>query len=51
MAWHLTTLDTQTWLRWGGSWLGLTDEDVGLLRKVDCDILAQLDCVISWSKA
>jgi hypothetical protein len=23
-----------------GSWIGLTDEDVGLLRGVDCDILA-----------
>jgi hypothetical protein len=25
----------------GCSWLGLTDGDVGLLRGVDCDILAQ----------
>jgi hypothetical protein len=24
----------------GGSWIGLTDEDVGLLRGVDCNILA-----------
>jgi hypothetical protein len=30
--------------------LGLTDEDVGLLRKVDCDILTQR-MVISWLKA
>jgi hypothetical protein len=25
------------------SWLGLTDEDVCLLRGVDCDILAPVD--------
>jgi hypothetical protein len=30
--------------------LGLTDEDVGLLRGVDCDILAP-EMVISWPKA
>jgi hypothetical protein len=41
MAWHMTTLDTQTWLREEVPGLGLTDEDVGLLREVDCDILAQ----------
>jgi hypothetical protein len=23
MAWHMTTLDTQTWLRGGGSWIGV----------------------------
>ena len=40
MAWHMTTLDTQTWLRGEVPGLGLTDEDVGLLRGVDCDILA-----------
>jgi hypothetical protein len=40
MAWHMTTLDTQTWLRGEVSGLGLTDEDVGFLRGVDCDILA-----------
>jgi hypothetical protein len=39
MAWHMTTLDTQTWLRREVSGLGLTNEDVGLLRGVDCDIL------------
>jgi hypothetical protein len=39
MAWHMTTLDTQTWLRGKVPGLGLTDEDVGLLRGVDCDIL------------
>jgi hypothetical protein len=32
MAWHMTTLDTQTWLRRKVPGLGLTDEDVGLLR-------------------
>jgi hypothetical protein len=40
MTWHMTTLDTQTWLRGEVPGLGLTDEDVGLLRGVDCDILA-----------
>jgi hypothetical protein len=40
MAWHMTTLDTQTWLRGEVPGLGLTDEDIGLLRGVDCDILA-----------
>ena len=32
MAWHMTTLDTQTWPRGEVPGLGLTDEDVGLLR-------------------
>ena len=32
MAWYMTTLDTKTWLRGEVSRLGLTDEDVGLLR-------------------
>jgi hypothetical protein len=32
MAWHMTTLDTQTWLRGEVPGLGLTDEDVGFLR-------------------
>jgi hypothetical protein len=40
MARHMTTLDTQTWLSGEVPRLGLTDEDVGLLRGVDCDILA-----------
>jgi hypothetical protein len=40
MAWHMTTLDIQTWSRGEDPGLGLTDEDVGLLRGVDCDILA-----------
>jgi hypothetical protein len=41
MAWHMTTLDTQTWLKREVPGLGLTDEDVGLQREVHCDILAQ----------
>jgi hypothetical protein len=40
MVCHMTILDTQTWLRGKVTGLGLTDEDVGLLRRVDCDILA-----------
>jgi hypothetical protein len=32
MAWHMTTLDTQTWLRGEVPGSGLTDEDVGFLR-------------------
>jgi hypothetical protein len=35
----VTTLDIQTWPRGEVPGLGLTDEDVGLLRGVDCDIL------------
>jgi hypothetical protein len=31
----------QTWQRWDVPGLGLTDGNVGLLRGVDCDILAQ----------
>jgi hypothetical protein len=31
MAWHMTTLNTQTWQRGEVPGLGLTDEDVGLL--------------------
>jgi hypothetical protein len=50
MAWHMTTLDTQMWLRGEVPRLWLTDEDVGLLRVVDCDILAS-GMVISWPKA
>jgi hypothetical protein len=49
MAWHMTTLDTQMWLREEVPGLGLTDVDVGLLRGVDCDILAP-GMVISWPK-
>jgi hypothetical protein len=50
MAWHMTTLDTHTWLRGEVPGLGLTDKDVGLLRGVDCDILAHR-MTISWPKA
>jgi hypothetical protein len=48
MSWHMTTLDTQTWLRGEVPGLGLTDEDVSLLRgwiviswPLGCDVLAQ----------
>jgi hypothetical protein len=33
--------DVQTWPRGNVPSLGLTDGDVGLLRGMDCDILAQ----------
>jgi hypothetical protein len=49
MARHMMTLDTQTWLRGDVPGLGLIDEDVGLLRGVDCDILAPR-IVIFWPK-
>jgi hypothetical protein len=32
MAWHMMTLDTQTWLRGEVPQLGLIDEDISLLR-------------------
>jgi hypothetical protein len=35
MAWHMTTLYTQTWLRGEVTGLGLTDKDVGLSKGVD----------------
>jgi hypothetical protein len=38
---RMPVLVVQTWPRGDVSSLGLTDEDVGLLRGVDCDILAQ----------
>jgi hypothetical protein len=38
---RMPVLDIQTWPRGDDPSLGLTDEDVGLLRGVDCDILAQ----------
>jgi hypothetical protein len=50
MAWHMNTLDTHMWLGWKVLGLGLIDEDVGLLRGVDCDILAR-GILISWPKA
>jgi hypothetical protein len=43
MAWHTTTLDIQTWPRGEVPGLGLTDEDIDLLRGVGCDILALMD--------
>jgi hypothetical protein len=49
MAWHMTTLDTQMWLTGEVPGLGLTNEDVGLLRGMDCDILAP-GMVIYWPK-
>jgi hypothetical protein len=39
----MTTLDTQMWPRGEVPGLGLTDEDVGLLRGMDCDIQALVD--------
>jgi hypothetical protein len=38
---RMPVLDVQTWPRGDIPGLGLTDEDVGLLRGVDCDILTQ----------
>jgi hypothetical protein len=43
MAWHMTTLDTQTRPRREVPSLGFTDEYVNLLRGVDCDILSLVD--------
>jgi hypothetical protein len=37
----MSVLDVRTCPRGDVPGLGLTDEDVGLLRGVDCDILAQ----------
>jgi hypothetical protein len=37
----MPVLDVRTWPRGDVPGLGLTDKDVGLLRGVDCDILAQ----------
>jgi hypothetical protein len=37
----MPVLDVRTWPRGDIPGLGLTDGDVGLLRGVDCDILAQ----------
>jgi hypothetical protein len=42
MAWHMTTLDTQSWLRGEVPRLGLIDEDISLLRGW---------IMISWPKA
>jgi hypothetical protein len=38
---RMPVLDVHTWPRGDIPGLGLTDEDVGLLRGVDCDILTQ----------
>jgi hypothetical protein len=43
MTWHMMTLDIQMWPRGEVPGLGLTDEDVGLLKWVDCEILALMD--------
>jgi hypothetical protein len=37
----MSVLDVWTWTRENVPDLGLTDGDIGLLRGVDCDILAQ----------
>jgi hypothetical protein len=39
-------LDTQTWLREEVPGLGLTNENVGLLRGVYCDILTPSDILV-----
>jgi hypothetical protein len=38
---HMLLLDVQTWPRGDVPSMGLTNEDVGLLRGEDCDILTQ----------
>jgi hypothetical protein len=38
---YMSVLDVRTWPRRDVTGLRLTDEDVGLLRGVDCDILTQ----------
>jgi hypothetical protein len=38
---RMLVLDVQTWPRGDVPGLGLTDEDVGLLRGVDCDMQAE----------
>jgi hypothetical protein len=38
---RMLVLDVRMWPREDVPSLGLTDEDVGLLREVDCDILTQ----------
>jgi hypothetical protein len=37
----MPVLDVRTWPRGDVPDLGLTDEDIGILRGVDCDILTQ----------
>jgi hypothetical protein len=38
---RMPVLDVQTWPRGDIPGLGLTDEDIDLIRGLDCDILAQ----------
>jgi hypothetical protein len=38
---HMPVLDVRTWPREDVPGLRLTDEDIGLLRGVDCDIMTQ----------
>jgi hypothetical protein len=38
---RMPVLDVRTWPKGDVPGLGLTDEDIGLLRGVNCDILAQ----------
>jgi hypothetical protein len=38
---RMLVLEVQTWPRGDAPGLGLTDEDVGLLKRVDCDILTK----------
>jgi hypothetical protein len=38
---RMSVLDVRMWPRGDVPGLGLTDEDVSLLRGVDCDIMAQ----------
>jgi hypothetical protein len=38
---HMPVLDVRTWPRGDVPGLRLTDENVGLLRGLDCDILTQ----------
>jgi hypothetical protein len=38
---HMPVLDIRMWPRGDVPRLGLNDEDIGLLREVDCDILTQ----------
>jgi hypothetical protein len=38
---RIPVMDVQTWSRGDVPGLGLTDEDIGLLRGVDCDILTK----------
>jgi hypothetical protein len=39
---YMSVLDIQMWSRGDVPGFGLTNEDIGLLRRVDCDILVQV---------